>query len=85
MQHNLIWELMLSEFELGHNAMEAIKNIFYKKGEGAVDHNRVTRGSKKFNLGCKDLDDQAKSDRPKSMDSKVILQARRENLTSSSW
>ena len=34
---------MLYEFELGHNATEAAKNIRYTKGGGSVDHNAVTR------------------------------------------
>ena len=42
-QHGLIWEFMLYKFELGHNAMEATKNICYVKSEGAVDHSLETR------------------------------------------
>ncbi|CAI9734926.1 Hypothetical predicted protein [Octopus vulgaris] len=59
MQSRLIWELMLHEFKLGHNAMEAIKNICCTKGEGAVDHSTVTRSFKEFHLGCKNLNEQA--------------------------
>ena len=40
-QHSLIWELMLCGFELDHNVTEAMKNICYAKGEGAVDHSMV--------------------------------------------
>ena len=43
MQHCLIWELMLYEFKLGHNAIEAAKIIFCMKGEGSVNHSTVTR------------------------------------------
>ena len=39
---------MLYEFELGHNSMEATKNIFYAEGEGTFNHNTVTRVFKKF-------------------------------------
>ena len=37
-QCSLIRELMLYEFKLSHNAMEANKNIGCAKGEGKVDH-----------------------------------------------
>ena len=37
-QRSLIWELMLHELELGHNAVKAIKNICCATGKGAVDH-----------------------------------------------
>ena len=36
-QCNLIWELMLYEFELGHNAFETIKNICCAKDEGSIE------------------------------------------------
>ena len=36
-QHSFIQDLMLYMFKLDHNAMEAAKNIFCKKGEGAID------------------------------------------------
>ena len=42
-QHNLIWALKLYEFKLGHNAMEIFKIFFHVRGEGAVDHTKVTR------------------------------------------
>ena len=32
---------MFYEFEMGHNIMEATKNISCAKGEGAVDHSGV--------------------------------------------
>ena len=41
-QYSLIWELMLYEFELGHNAAEDTKNICYVKSEGTVDRSKVT-------------------------------------------
>ena len=43
MQHSLIWKLMLYEFKLGYNTMEATKDICCVKDEGVVDHNTVTR------------------------------------------
>ena len=65
---------MLCEFELELNTTVAIKNICCLKGEGAVDHNTVIRWLQKFCLRCKNLDDQAKSGRPKTVDSKAVLQ-----------
>ena len=54
---------MLYEIKLSHNAVEGIKNICLAKGEGTVDHCTVIRWFKKFCLGCKFLDNQARSGR----------------------
>ena len=32
LQHSLIWEIILNEFELGHNTVEETKNICCVKG-----------------------------------------------------
>ena len=42
-QYSYIQELMLYEFELGYNTVEATKNICCVKGEGAADYSTVTR------------------------------------------
>ena len=55
--------------ELLRITAERNKNTCYEKDEGSVDHSTVTRWFKKFHSGCKNLDDQARSDRPKIMDS----------------
>ena len=47
-QCNLIGKPMLYEFKLGHNAVEAAKNISYIKSKGSVDHSTVTRWFKKI-------------------------------------
>ena len=47
-----------------------------------VDHSTVTRRFKKFHSGFKNLYNQARSDRPKNMDSKAMLQAIEVNLVS---
>ena len=60
-QCNLIQELMLYKLELGHNIMNVTKNICCAKDEDAVDKSTVTRWSKKFCSGCKNLDNQARS------------------------
>ena len=64
---------MLFKFELGHNAVEATKNICCAKGEN--NHNTLTRWFKKFCSGCNNLDKQAKTGRPKIKESKTVLQA----------
>ena len=45
---------MLYKFKLEYNVVDASKNIFYAKGEGAVDHNTVTKWFKKISLRLQD-------------------------------
>ena len=59
-QRSLIHELMLYKFGLGHNTVEATKNI--------DDHSTETRWFKIFGTSCKGLDNQARSSRPKTVD-----------------
>ena len=65
---------MLYKFDLVDNTAEVTKNICSMKDEGTVDQSKVTRWFKKFHEGCKNFDDQARSDRLKTMDSKMMLQ-----------
>ena len=60
MQYSQIWGFLFYEFELGHNTIETITNICWAKDEDTVDHSTATRWVKKFCLGCKNLDNQAK-------------------------
>ena len=53
----VIWKLV-------HNAAKITKNIYYEKGEDAVDHTKVTRCFKWFGEGCKNLNDQRRSGKP---------------------
>ena len=64
-QHRLIQELMFYKFQLSYKIVEATKNTYKTKDEGAVDHRTVTKWLKKFHSGCKSQDDQTKSDGPK--------------------
>ena len=73
-QHSLIQELMLYEFEMDHNAAEVTKNICCAKSEGAIDHDSVSSGFKKFCSVYKTLDDQKMSGRPKVIDTEAVLQ-----------
>ena len=72
---NIQCEHNLCKFEMDHNTKQP-KDIYCVKGEITVDHRTVTRSFKKFCLGWKNLDNQARSDRPKAMDSEAVLQAR---------
>ena len=67
---------MIYKFELGHNAMEAAKNIYSTKDEGVFHYNTVTRRFKKFYSGYKDFDDQTRSSQPESVDSEAGFQAK---------
>ena len=60
-------ELMLYEFEPDYKAVEAIKNIYCPKREDAVDHSRVTRWFKKFHSGYKNINDQTRTDKSKTV------------------
>ena len=54
---------MLYDFEFGHKVTKVTKIIY-----GAVDH-RI----KKIHSGYKNLNDQARSSKPKSVDSEAVL------------
>ena len=56
------------------------KNICCVEGEGAIDHSTVTRWIKKF---CKNINNQARLGRPKTLDLKAVLQAMEAYLVSS--
>ena len=53
-----------------------MKNLCCVKGEGAVNHNTVTGWLKKFCSGYKNLNDQARSGRPKTVDSETTLRGK---------
>ena len=68
--HSLIRESILYVIELGDNITEATKNIYCVKDECAFDYSTIIRWSKKFRYVCKNLDDRAKSVRPRRLCSK---------------
>ena len=74
---------MLYKFKVGHNVMEATRNICCMKDESAVEHSTVNEWFKKFHSASKNLHYQAMSDKPKSVDSEAALQAIEANLVSS--
>ena len=81
----LIQDLVLYEFDPGYNVAESIKDIRCVKGEGAIDHSTATRLLKKLHSGGKNLTEQAKWGRPKSVDSEAVPHAIEVNLASSTW
>ena len=52
----------------------------WAKGEDKIDHGTVSRKFKEFRMGCKDLDDQARSGMPKT-----VLQATETILANDTW
>ena len=53
--------------------MDTTKIICCAKGEDAVDHSIVTRWCKKFQSSCKNLNNQARSSRLITVNSKAVL------------
>ena len=70
-QCSLIQTFMLDKFEQAHNTAEPTKKKNQTKGEGTVDHIWFT----KFQSDCKNSNDQARLDRPKTVFSETTLQA----------
>ena len=68
---------MLCKFEVGYKSTKATKNISCVKDEGTVNHSTQKRGYKKSCSACKNLNNQASSALPKTMDSKTVFQAYR--------
>ena len=81
-QGRLIREPMLHEFHLSHNTTETSKNICFVKDGGIVDRGTITRWLKKIRWGCKKLEDQARSGKPKTVASEVVFQVIEVNPTS---
>ena len=55
--------------------METTKNICCAKDKGTVDHHTQTRLLKKFYMGRKNFNDQARFGNPKIVSFKTVLQA----------
>ena len=68
------------KFKGGHDTAEATKTFVLQKVK--MQLTTVTRRFKKFCLGCKNCDDQARSDKPKT-GFQDLLQAIETNLVSS--
>ena len=73
-----ILDLKITQMNMPHSL---IQECCAKDGS-TVDRNTITRWFKKFCLACKNLNDQAKSGRPKTIDSGAFLQVIEVNLAS---
>ena len=80
---SLIPILLLNEFKLDYNTMEATKKHSLGESEGAVDHCTLNSWLKKFCLEFKNFEDQARSNMSKTMHSKVVVQTLETNLACS--
>ena len=60
-------------------------NIYRAKGDGAVDHSLVSSLFNIFRLDYKNLNDQARSGRPKTIDTEDLLKAMEANPACSIW
>ena len=65
--------------------METTKIFCFVKDDGAVGHNRVTKWFKKFHSDCKNLYDQARSEKPKTVESETRCQTIEANPVSKAW
>ena len=63
---------MLYKFELNHNFAEATTKICRAKGECTIDPSTIIRWFKGFYLGCKNIDNQARLGKPKSMETRHL-------------
>ena len=60
---------------MSDNSKAATRNIYCAaKGEGVIDHRTVNKRIQKIHTGCKKLDDQERSGRLKTLNSKAMLQ-----------
>ena len=73
-KRSLIRELMVYEFELGHNAAETTKDICCTKGEGTLDQSAINRWLKKYHKKYYINNDvQASWGGPRIVDSGAVL------------
>ena len=86
---NVKWGNWLYKLKLEYNLIKPTKNICCQKGKCAVDPYTVNgwfmEWFMEFRLGCKHLDNQAKSGRAKIADSVAVCQVTEANLASSDW
>ena len=63
-----IRHILLFEYQVGHNASEAVRNICYIMGNGAVSKATACRWFKRFRNRDFSLDDEQRSGRPTEID-----------------
>ena len=68
-----IRSLLLYEFQLGHGATEATKNVCTTLGKDAVNIRTTQRWFEKFRQGDQGLEDQPRSGRPRELDREALI------------
>jgi transposase len=68
-------KLLKYEFELGHNAKEAARNINRAKGDGTVEIRTAQRWFSKFRSGNLAVKDNSRSGRPREVDRVAVVNA----------
>lgn len=79
-----IRQLLQYEYQLGHNAAEATKNICNAEGADSLNDSTARRWFQKFREGDFSLKDQPRTGRPVCIDSNELLTNIEENPTKSS-
>ena len=82
-QRSLIRNLYFTSLNLAIIVSKQTKNICWAESEDAVNHSTVTRWFKIFCSACKNLNDQVRASRPKTVDSEAVLRAMEANSVSS--
>ena len=89
MEKNLgdIRKLLKYEFELGHNAKEAVTNINRAKGAGTVAYSTAKRWFSKFRSGNLETDDKKRSGRPREVDRDAVVNTMEDypSMTTAYW
>lgn len=80
---NQIRSLLLYEFQLGHGATEATKNVCAALGEGVVNLRTTQNWFAKFRSGDLGIEDQPRSGRPREIDRDALLEHVEANPTKS--
>ncbi len=71
----VIRELLKFEYELGHSAKEAVKNINRAKGNGTVSYTNAKVWFSKFRNNEMDISDKKRSGRPQEVDRVAVVNA----------
>jgi hypothetical protein len=74
-EKSLIREILLYEFQLGHNVAEAIRNIHRAKGEPALKKSAAYEWFQRFEGGITDVKDLPRLGRPKTSNLEVLREA----------
>jgi histone-lysine N-methyltransferase SETMAR len=77
----IIRNLLLYEFQLGHDAQTATANVNRAKGAGTVHQATTYRWFAKFREDNTNLDDQPRSGRPREIDREAVIEAIDEDPT----